>query len=53
LQELRAQQPFRRNRGAADRRVERVELRRHLAQELVDQRPDRAQRMVGRDAGFT
>lgn len=47
LQQQRAQQLFRRHRGTSDRRVERVELRRQLAERGVRHRANRAQRMVG------
>jgi tetratricopeptide (TPR) repeat protein len=46
LEQLRAQQPLRRNGRPTDGRVQPVELPRHLRQHAVHQRADRAQRMV-------
>src|SRR5256885_11243033 len=46
LRQLSAQQPLRWDRGSADRGIEPIELARHVAQHLVDQSADGAQRMV-------
>jgi hypothetical protein len=52
LQQQRAQQVLRRDRGPANLGVELVELRRQLLQHTIDHRPQRPQRMVGGDALF-
>src|SRR5574341_177609 len=46
LEQLRPEQLLGRDRRAADLRVQRLEAWRQLDQELVDQRPDRAERVV-------
>lgn len=46
LQQCRAQQLFRRDRRPASRRVKRGKVARQSAQHIVNQRPDRAQRMI-------
>ena len=48
LQQLRPEQPLRRDRGAADLRVQPIELAGHLPQHLVDQAADGPERVVGR-----
>jgi hypothetical protein len=50
LEQLRAQQPFGRDRGTTDPRVHAVELTGHVAQHPVDQRADRAERVSLRHA---
>ena len=46
LEQERPQQPLGRNRGSAEGRVERLERARQLAQRVVDDRPDRTQRVI-------
>jgi len=52
LQELRPQEPLRRNRRPAASRVERVERRRHLVEQRVDQEPHGPQGVIRRDTRF-
>jgi hypothetical protein len=47
LQQLRPQQPLRRDRGPPHAGIQPVELAGHVPEHLVDQRADGAQRMVG------
>jgi hypothetical protein len=52
LQQQRPQQPLGRDRGATQMRVQRLELARQPAQSLVDERPDRPQRVIRRHPRF-
>ena len=52
LQQQRPQQPLGRDRGAAQGRVQRLELARQRAQGVIDDRPDRPQRVIRRYPGF-
>jgi hypothetical protein len=52
LQQQRPQQPLGRDRGAAQVRVQRLELTRQRAQGVVDDRPDRPQRVIRRHPSF-
>ena len=47
LQQLRPEQPLRRDRRPPHGRIQAVEVRRHLTQEPVHQRANRSQRMIG------
>jgi len=52
LQQQRPQQAFRRDRFAAERRVQRGELAIQAREHVIDELPDLAQRMLRRDPRF-